>query len=188
MCGSPEPPPDWQPHESGVNPSAFRGRGGGKSTRSWWKTHWNLQLTVIFSRLLAVQICTSYKSKWHIVEEIMHQLIWRIFHFFKRVLYTFQMVSRISEPSTVHCKWPKINGFPCISFTLHGNYPIIYKVLYMPGGAGSLPSTVWLQWTSNQVHLRFMAIVNLPPPKETLPRNNGLIAGPIKGNQWLIRP
>ena len=30
------------------------------------------------------------------------------------------------------------------------NYPIIYKVLYIPGGAGSLPSTVWL------FHKRFL--------------------------------
>ena len=30
-------------------------------------------------------------------------------------------------------------------------YPTIYKVLYIPGGAGVLPSTVWLTDISNSV-------------------------------------
>ena len=70
----------------------------------------------------------------------------------KSSFYALQKASKSSFWREPYCWWKK----SCTSW--YGKYPIIYRVLYIPGGAGFLPSTV-LSSTALQKKLAFGKVV-----------------------------
>ena len=72
-----------------------------------------------------------------------------------------------NHKETTHCKWLFVGGLILLMEVV---YPIIYKVVYIPGGAGFLPSTVYVQNLSKSFkklltiqHLNFAC--SFVPPK-----------------------
>ena len=85
---------------------------------------------------------------------------------FNDIVSPLQRVPNLSlQPAHMtYCWWKK----SCTSW--HGNYPTIYKVVYMPGGAGFLPSTVCVYIIYhisyhiisylNRLHVQFVGLLN----------------------------
>ena len=70
----------------------------------------------------------------------------------RNIWLSFKLPSSIGHlfaPTFTYCWWKK-------SFTSwYREYPIISKVLYIPGGAGFLPSTVWRSFTIQRFRMTF---------------------------------
>ena len=75
-----------------------------------------------------------------------------------------------------YCWWKKSRT------SRYGKYPIIFRILYIPGGAGFVPSTVWILMNPTKDFMKwhgpeFEQLRNNSPPK------NYVV---IRGYSWLV--